>query len=317
MKAGIANNKIFLTSMLFLGILVLTYVVLTVQLGQNKSLQESVDVIAVATSTRVATLEQTKIGEVASSTRIIEVSEDQKAEDLANKLIQISNQKKLNFIEVIDSCDAGYGGTCLSVRSGPGTEYDKVYKLRTGMVLKTSGSTIVGDTRWYKISFDEWLRFPERVKGDWYVSGDFVRVIADPGMIEIPQYSKVETNKKIVVDRSEQTLTAYEGSDVFMEQSISTGLSDTPTPRGTFRIFRKVPSRYMQGPTPGISSQFFDLPGVPFTMYFNEDGAAIHGAYWHNKFGTPWSHGCINVPVDKAEALYDWADLGTVVVVRD
>jgi lipoprotein-anchoring transpeptidase ErfK/SrfK len=50
-------------------------------------------------------------------------------------------------------------------------------------------------------------------------------------------------------------------------------------------------------------------------MYFTKDGAAIHGTYWHTSFGTPYSHGCINLPTDKAEKLYEWAPLGTKVVV--
>ena len=112
-------------------------------------------------------------------------------------------------------------------------------------------------------------------------------------------------------------LYAYEGDALFMKQSISTGKDGTETPRGTFSIFRKTPSRYMQGPIPGISDDSYDLPGVPWTMYFTEQGAAFHGAYWHNNFGQEWSHGCVNLPVNKAEDLYDWADIGTVVVVRD
>ena len=122
----------------------------------------------------------------------------------------------------------------------------------------------------------------------------------------------------LVQPRIEQKLVAYgENDEVFMEVTISTGLSSTPTPRGTFTIFRKTPSRYMQGPLPGISSDYYDLPGVPWNLYFNEYGAALHGAYWHNKFGQRWSHGCVNLPLDKAKELYLWADLGTTVTIRD
>ena len=73
----------------------------------------------------------------------------------------------------------------------------------------------------------------------------------------------------------------------------------------------------MQGPLPGISDQVYDLPGVPWNLYFTEDGGAIHGAYWHNNFGQPWSHGCVNVPLKEAEELYNWAEPGTVVTVTD
>ena len=102
-----------------------------------------------------------------------------------------------------------------------------------------------------------------------------------------------------------------------MEEKVSTGIELTPTPRGNFTVFRKTPSRYMQGPIPGISDHYYDLPGVPWNLYFTEQGAVIHGAYWHDSFGTPWSNGCVNMPIASAEKLYKWADIGTEVVVRD
>ena len=80
-------------------------------------------------------------------------------------------------------------------------------------------------------------------------------------------------------------------------------------------VYRKTPSRYMQGPLPNISSKYYDLPGVPWNLYFTREGAVIHGTYWHEKFGQPWSNGCVNVPYREAEALYHWAPLGTTVTV--
>ena len=73
----------------------------------------------------------------------------------------------------------------------------------------------------------------------------------------------------------------------------------------------------MQGPLLGVSDQYYDLPGVPWDLYFTEQGGAIHGAYWHDKFGKRWSHGCVNLPLEEAKKLYEWADVGTPVVVRD
>ena len=73
----------------------------------------------------------------------------------------------------------------------------------------------------------------------------------------------------------------------------------------------------MQGPIPDISEKQYDLPGVPWNLYFTEQGAVIHGAYWHNKFGQLWSSGCVNLPPEKAKKLYLWADLGMEVIVRD
>ena len=102
-----------------------------------------------------------------------------------------------------------------------------------------------------------------------------------------------------------------------MQAQTSTGLDDTPTPLGTFTIFKKTPSRYMEGPTPGVSEQAYDLPGVPWDLYFTSGGAAIHGAYWHDDFGQQHSHGCVNLPLQDAETLYPWADVGTTVTVTN
>ncbi len=170
---------------------------------------------------------------------------------------------------------------------------------------------------WFKIDFDEWLRYPDRVSGDWYVSADYVNILLNEGPLEIVNGEKTETKKRIEVDRSEQMLRAYEGDELFMEETISTGLELTPTPRGTFTIFRKTPSRYMQGPIPGISPKYWDLPGVPWNLYFTQQGAIIHGAYWHNDFGQRASAGCVNMSPEKARELYNWADIGTKVIIAD
>jgi lipoprotein-anchoring transpeptidase ErfK/SrfK len=101
-----------------------------------------------------------------------------------------------------------------------------------------------------------------------------------------------------------------------MVADVSTGLDGIPTPVGAYEIFRKTPSRYMQGPIPGQTSDEYDLPGVPWTMYFTDDGAAIHGAYWHDEFGFQHSHGCVNLPLNLARKLYEWTPLGTLVIVQ-
>ena len=125
------------------------------------------------------------------------------------------------------------------------------------------------------------------------------------------------TLKRIIVDRTRQKLYAYEGDVLFMKESISTGVEMTPTPRGVFTIYKKTPSRYMQGPIKGMTEQYYDLPGVPWNLYFSHEGAVIHGAYWHDKFGQRWSHGCVNLSLESAKKLYEWADVGTKVTVRD
>jgi len=223
------------------------------------------------------------------------------------------------YIEVIDGCGPHYQGECLLVRSGPGEEYPVVSRLRNGIVLKVDGKVENEGLRWYKIVFDEWLRYPERQTGDWYVAADYVQILLDEGVRTIWENSYATSSKKtITVDRSEQMLYAFEGNKLFLETAISTGLELTPTPRGTFTIFKKTPSRYMQGPLPNLADrQVYDLPGVPWNLYFTHGGAVIHGAYWHDSFGSAYSHGCVNLPTSVAHTLYNWAELGTEVIVKD
>lgn len=223
----------------------------------------------------------------------------------------------LPYIEIIESCGPYYEGACVNLRSGPSEDSPVVMKLRSGMVLQVFGSTESGGRNWYKVGFDEWVRYPDRMKGDLYVAAEFVRPFMHEAPSELAAGSDAANSKRIVVDRSEQMLYAYEGDTPFMQESVSTGLELTPTPRGSFKIFRKTPSRYMQGPIPEISDDAYDLPGVPWNLYFTKEGAAIHGTYWHDNFGQPQSHGCVNLPPDKARLLYEWAELGTTVVVRD
>lgn len=114
--------------------------------------------------------------------------------------------------------------------------------------------------------------------------------------------------RRIVVDISDQTLTAYQGDEVVFRTSVSTGKPGWRTLPGTFKVQRKYDQTRMTGPD-------YDTPDVPWTMYY--DGAfAIHGAYWHNNFGTPVSHGCVNLRVEEAKALYQWASEGDTVIVN-
>jgi lipoprotein-anchoring transpeptidase ErfK/SrfK len=113
----------------------------------------------------------------------------------------------------------------------------------------------------------------------------------------------------IEVDLSDQTLIAWQGETAVLRTSISSGRTEYPTVRGTYKIRTKLDLERMIGPG-------YDTPNVPWTMYFFR-GYAIHGAYWHNNFGTPVSHGCVNMRVEEAKALYEWASVGLEVVVHE
>ncbi len=109
--------------------------------------------------------------------------------------------------------------------------------------------------------------------------------------------------KHIYVDLSQQTLYAYQGDKKILQTLISSGRWGR-TPVGNFHIWQKLRATRMAG---GVGADAYDLPNVPFTMYFYHD-FGLHGAYWHNNFGHTMSHGCVNMRQVDAEALFNWAD---------
>lgn len=225
-----------------------------------------------------------------------------------------------HYIEITNGCGPYYDKTdCVNMRSGPSTQYKVVGRLRTGIVLQVEDKLVKQDGKdWYKIIQDKEIPFPERIKDDWYVAVDAESVapfsnIGDENLTK----NSATTSKSIVIDLSQEILYAYDGDTLFMQEPISTGLDFTPTPKGTFQVFKKTPSRYMQGPIPNVSTQVYDLPGVPWDLYFTNGGSVIHGAYWHDHFGKPWSHGCVNLAPQKAKELYLWADIGIKVIVKN
>ncbi|MCY7320960.1 MAG: L,D-transpeptidase [Phormidesmis sp. CAN_BIN36] len=120
---------------------------------------------------------------------------------------------------------------------------------------------------------------------------------------------KKSNQRWIEVDLTRQRLIAWRGKTPFSAVIVSTGKASTPTLTGVFQIQSKLPVARMQG-------DGYDISDVPFAMYYS-GGYAIHGAYWHRNFGTPVSHGCVNVAVDHAERLFDWASVGTPIVVHE
>jgi len=122
-------------------------------------------------------------------------------------------------------------------------------------------------------------------------------------------------DKEIVVSISSQAMWAYEDGSLIISSLVSTGVGAVPetvTPIGYFSIWAKYESQTMEGT---ISDEYYKVEDVPDVMYFDYAGNALHGAYWHNNFGSPMSHGCINLPLDVAAFLFDWAPEGTAVTV--
>ena len=121
-----------------------------------------------------------------------------------------------------------------------------------------------------------------------------------------------DTERWIDIDLTTQTLTAFEGDTAVFSTLISSGTREYPTVTGQFRVWLRYQSQTMDGTRLGYD---YYLENVPYVMYFFED-YAIHGAYWHNNFGNPMSHGCVNVEPNDAEWLYGWASEGTLVNVH-
>ena len=112
----------------------------------------------------------------------------------------------------------------------------------------------------------------------------------------------------IEVNLTEQRVYAWEGSTLMNSFIVSTGTWQTPTVTGTYHIWNKTRIQAMSGPG-------YYLPNVPWVMYFYKD-YGFHGTYWHNNFGTPMSHGCVNLTIPDSEWLYNFASVGTTVRVH-
>lgn len=123
-----------------------------------------------------------------------------------------------------------------------------------------------------------------------------------------PAVTPGSSGRWIDVNVRTQRVTAYEGNRAVYSVPASTGIARYPTVLGRFRVYVKLRSTRMTGPG-------YDLPNVPYTMYYYK-GYAVHGAYWHNNFGHPMSHGCVNLRPSDAKWFFNFASVGTPVVVH-
>lgn len=128
-----------------------------------------------------------------------------------------------------------------------------------------------------------------------------------------------DSNKRIEVDLTTQTLTAFENNQNIGSFLISSGKWGR-TPVGTYYIWAKVKSQKMSGGVKELGTYYY-LPNVPYIMFFYNDkvakkiGYSIHGTYWHNNFGYPMSHGCVNMKTSEAQIIYNWADEKTPIII--
>lgn len=132
----------------------------------------------------------------------------------------------------------------------------------------------------------------------------------DIGLLEAPAAPAAYQmeGRILLVDLSDSRVYAYEDGALVHNVLASTGLPATPTVQGDFAVYMKYEAQLMTGPG-------YYLPDVPWVMYFYS-GYALHGAYWHNNWGVPMSHGCVNLPNEEARWFFEWAEVGTPVRVQ-
>ncbi|MCC7535508.1 MAG: L,D-transpeptidase [Deltaproteobacteria bacterium] len=111
----------------------------------------------------------------------------------------------------------------------------------------------------------------------------------------------------IYVDRDNQLLVAYVGRAPVMLTFVSTGRGYFPTYLGEYRVIRKLTLGNMRDYDPGRGDRPYHITGIPDIQYFNR-GQAFHGVFWHNRFGTRTSHGCVNMSLADAQWLYDFTE---------
>lgn len=143
---------------------------------------------------------------------------------------------------------------------------------------------------------------------DGYLDGNEVRYSFNPN-VSAPGD---RLSKYIEVNIKKQELTYSLGPYPIKTIKISTGVRAHPTPKGTFSILKKIPVHLYKG-------KDYYYPNTRWNMQFLPSAAGsyyIHGAYWHNNFGTPMSHGCVNVSYADIESLYNWADIGTKLTIK-
>lgn len=158
----------------------------------------------------------------------------------------------------------------------------------------------IGDYDWYKVGPDDWIE-QRRLA---VVKPDTTRP------------DGVEDHRWISINLYEQTLMVYEEGQLIYATLVSSGLQGWWTQPGLFQVFSKLEGDRMMGSFEADRSDFYYLEDVPWNLYYDK-ARALHGTYWHNGFGYPRSHGCVNLALIDAHWIYNWAEEGTWVYIFD
>ena len=186
-------------------------------------------------------------------------------------------------------------------RKAPYVYADRGYRLFYGTTHWVKKVVVTREEKsiWYEI-YDFYL------KKNFYVSSHDMRLIPNDELSllspEVP-----DAEKHIVVDLSTQLVTAFEGEKLVFSERCASGVKGTDTPKGEFRTYHKGPSVHMTNEGDALENEsVYSLPGVPWCSFFTGAGNAFHGTYWHNDYGLPRSHGCVNLPSEAAKFIYRW-----------
>lgn len=192
----------------------------------------------------------------------------------------------------------------------PGTLTADTYQGPTTVHVVEPGQELALIAEMYDVSLADIVALNELDNPDLLYIGQELTIPAagvyEPSAAQAPP-APTSAGKSILVSVGDQRIYAYENGQLVHSHLVSTGLPGTPTVLGDYTVQRKYEKTDMSGPD-------YYLPDVPYTMYFFQ-GYAIHGTYWHNSFGRPMSHGCVNLPTDEAQWFFNWADMGTPVRV--
>jgi hypothetical protein len=173
---------------------------------------------------------------------------------------------------------------------GPRLYYGTTHWIKALVIDQRDGSL------WYKV-------YDDLYNSHYYTRPEWMHVFLPEEIAPLsPQVPENEKHIEIYLDR--QLLLAFEWNVLVYAARVATGQKNYESPTGWFRTFHKRPTYHMTGGADDAS--VFDLPGVPWDSYITDTGVAIHGTYWHNDFGHPHSHGCINMVPQDAKWIYRW-----------
>jgi hypothetical protein len=192
------------------------------------------------------------------------------------------------------------GGVCPSSSPGAEPNYSQICFTKY-TIVQIHDIQRAGEQDWYLVGPDQWLDQRKVAKVD-----------PDP-----TRPKGVEADRWISVNLFEQTASAYVDGQLVYATLTSTGRYGFWTQPGLFQVWSKLDRDLMTGGIPGgDGSSFYYLESVPWVLYFDQS-RALHGTYWHNRFGTTTSRGCVNLSIADARWFYEFAQEGTWVYVWD